>query len=317
MSNNNKKTDVKSKDKLALCNDIAAVFTDWLIFLIDLFFYSYRNSVWIKNKRGKSNFANPTRGGEKLESDLLCCVTKAPLTSVRAFLDVSWELQTVLTAILLIIQKHRYILSILSNGSQMAIVVSRSIWCVSMSWVLAAAYYLEKIFVLLSLLCWVVRQKRVTKSVNRRSNPCYRKDMLKNPTAFFNFEGPAPDVFFFSKFGTNERCTRNFILYTIATRSYIPTMYKYCLLVQSDFQMLGNLLKASPWKPYYTIFIVINWMIRILIRFFAYLQQQFRSLFLLVNEWWSLFLPLLLMVNTVIVIQLLSLVWFQTELDST
>lgn len=153
-------------------------------------------------------------------------MTKAPLTSVRAFLDVSWELQTVLTAILLIIQKHRYILSILSNGSQMAIVVSRSIWCVSMSWVLAAAYYLEKIFVLLSLLlCWVVRQKRVTKSVNRRSNPCYRKDMLKNPTAFFNFEGPAPDVFFFSKFGTNERCTRNFILYTIATRSYIPTMY--------------------------------------------------------------------------------------------
>lgn len=41
MSNNNKKTDVKSKDKLALCNDIAAVFTDRLIFLIDLSVYFF------------------------------------------------------------------------------------------------------------------------------------------------------------------------------------------------------------------------------------------------------------------------------------
>lgn len=41
MSKNNKKTDVKSKDKLALCNDIAAVVTDWLIFLIDLSVYFF------------------------------------------------------------------------------------------------------------------------------------------------------------------------------------------------------------------------------------------------------------------------------------
>lgn len=41
MNNNNKKIDVKLKEKLVFCYDIVVVFIDWLIFLIDLFVYFF------------------------------------------------------------------------------------------------------------------------------------------------------------------------------------------------------------------------------------------------------------------------------------